>query len=242
MQDTQNVQNTPPIEDEISLVDILKFFVKHKNIILITTIVITLLALVKTFFVVQKPTYTCESGIIIIWPEYELITEPKLQLRDIGELYFQQFENRKRSIQELILSPSIIIPVIKKSEEKNLLEKGTLLYSDFVDPKNKMIKISQGGEIIKITVNMPTKDLAKLFSEEIAKNAVEKIKEILSTYDEKKIKKDEFVIKIAYVSDVEEIPAKGKFKNLALSIFVGLFLGIFVAILKEGFEKLKETK
>jgi len=113
-------EKIPNYEEEINLLDILKFFVKHLKLILVITLIVSILGVVKYFLSLYKKYYTIESGIVILWPEYEILLDSrtKLQLRDIGELFFQQFENRKKSIQELILSPSVVIPVIKKSRRK----------------------------------------------------------------------------------------------------------------------------
>ncbi len=236
------MENMQMIDEEISLLDIFKFFIKYKTLILVVTIITFLIG----FFLStkrQKFSYTAESGIAIVWPKFEVLLESKIFIKDIGDILFQQFENRKRSVQELLVSETVLTPIIEKAESDGLIKKGELTYLDFIKKDAKIIEVISSGEIIKFRVTMIKPELSKLFAQEIAKNAVEKIQEVMSKNDDLATKmfkqKENFSVKIAYIGEPKEVLVESKKKFLVISLIAGIIIGIFLSLINEAYQKVK---
>ncbi len=156
-------------EEEISIADIVNFFYKYARFIIIFSVTVTLFTFVL-LLTLSKKLYIAESGLIVLGTKPEVTFEPKIQIKEVSESIIQRFEDRKKSIQELIKTPTVIEPVISKAVELNLINKNEFTYLDFVN--GNIVEVKPAGEFIKIKATMKTPELAQFFANEIAKSAV----------------------------------------------------------------------
>lgn len=102
-----------------------------------------------------------------------------------------------------------------------------------------MLEVKQIGEIVKIRVKLPDKELAKFFADEIAKTTVEFVRKEL--YFDLPQEQQEKLVKVVYLSIIPEEPQNRR-KNFIL-IFVltlfGFFLSIVIAFIKDIYPKIK---
>lgn len=156
--------------DEITIVDVLKFFIRHQSTILFTTIIFFIFGII---YIILKPkTYIAESGLLIIDTKPEVSFEPKIQIKDLSE-YLQSFDSKKKTVSELIKSPIVLNDVLNKAFEQGLIEEKSLRQQKALYSK---IEIFQTGNVLKIQVKMSKPQQAKFFADEIAKITVEKSK------------------------------------------------------------------
>lgn len=245
------MNNVNAFEDEISLVDILKFFLKHFRLITIFTLLFFVIGVILFLFVCPpKGYYIAESAIIVLDAKTEFNIETKTSLlgvkelvdllgvKELADIYLRRLEDRKKTVTEIIKSPVIISSVLKKAKEQLQRRNLKITLESFVSTKSDLLEVRQIGEIIKIKVKLPDKELAKFFADEIAKTTLDFVrKELYFDLPQQQEK----LVKIAYLSVLPEKPQDGK-KNYIL-IFVltliGFFVGIFAGAVKDVYIKIK---
>ncbi|MCX7911080.1 MAG: Wzz/FepE/Etk N-terminal domain-containing protein [Endomicrobia bacterium] len=166
-------------EKEISIIDIIKFFIRNKNIIFYTTFLFFILGIIFALF--QKKTYTAEAAIMVLGIKPKVTFEPKIQLKEIGEDVFQQIDERKKTVVEFLNSPYIISEVIEKLKRQGLIKHKEISVENFTLSKNTLV-IETKGEIIKVKVKLEDKNLAKHFADELVKTVTDKMF-LLFNYD-----------------------------------------------------------
>ncbi|MDW8055848.1 MAG: Wzz/FepE/Etk N-terminal domain-containing protein [Elusimicrobiota bacterium] len=230
-------------EDEISLLDIVKFFIRHSRLIAITTLICGVVGVAVILLLSSKEkSFTAESAIIVLGTKSDVSVEPKsslLGIKEIADIYPPRLEDRKRTIVELAKSPLIVSKVINKAYELKLYT-NKLSVDDFVAPNSKILEVKQVGEIIKIKTKLYDRGLAKFFADEIAKAVVKYAKEEL--YIDLPEQQKDKLIKIAYLSILPDKPERGMSKKLSIAIifFVGIFIGIFAAMLKDVYLRIRQ--
>lgn len=236
------MNNVNTFEDEISLVDILKFFLRHFRLVLVLTLLFFLLGIVSIFVIPQKSYYTAESAIIVLGTKSEVNIEAKTSLlgvKELADIYPPRLEDRKRTVAEIIKSPAIISSVLEKAKEQLKIKKLKINVESFVSAKSDLLEVKQIGEILKIKIKFSDQELVKFFADEIAKTTVDFVRKEL--YFDLPQQQQEKLVKIAYLSVLPEKPQYGK-KNYIL-IFVltliGFFVGIFVGAIKDIYPKIK---
>jgi uncharacterized protein involved in exopolysaccharide biosynthesis len=234
-------------EEEISLVDILKFFIRHKVVIISSTLLFFIVSMGLNLTVFNKETsknYLAESALIVLGTKSDINIDQKmgvLGVKELADVYPQRIEDRKKTIVELIKSPLIISSVIQKVKDSDFDKKAIINYSieDFVSPKSKIIEVKQVGEIIKVTVRLNDKNLAKFFADEIVKHTVDFARREL--YFDLPKEQQEKLVKVAYLSVLPEKPEDEKKKKIVVVAItlLGFFIGIFFGMMKDVYPKLK---
>lgn len=159
-------------EKDISIIDIIKFLIKNKKIILLSTLIFFFLGIIVALL--QKRTYTAEAAIMLLGIKPIVNLEPKIQIKELGDSFFQQFEERKKTVVEFLKSPFVISEVIQKLQNKGLIKPKEFTAKDFLSSE-KILIVEPKGEIIKIKVRLADKNLAKNFADEIVLTVVDKI-------------------------------------------------------------------
>ncbi len=185
--------------DEITIVDILKFFIKYRKIILFTA---TLFFILGVVYVISKPkTYVAESGLLIIDTKPQVNFEPKIQLKDLSE-YLQNFDDKKKTVSEIIKSPMVLNEVLNKAFEHGLIKEKNLKQQKSLSKKIDLIQV---GNILRIQVKMSTPEQSKFFADEIAKITVEKSSFLVTDYISQNILKQKLVeVKQEYENSVKK--------------------------------------
>lgn len=245
MEGDNNMNTQDVYEEEISLVDIVKFFIRHSKTIVLTTVICILAGIFGSIILGSKKIYKAESALIVLGTKSDVMVESKtgvLGIKEIADIYPPRLEDRKRTIVELIKSPLIISDVISKARKEKIFvdEDKFLSVEDFISPKSKIIEIKQTGEIIKIIVRMEKKELAKFFADEIAKSVVNFAREKL--YIDLPEQQKEKLIKIAYLSILPKKPepTTSKKVSIAVALVAGIIIGIFIGLIKEAYIKVKQ--
>lgn len=164
-------------EKDIDILDIIRFLIRNRKIIVSTTLVSFFLGVI--FALLQKKTYTVEAAIMVLGIKPIVNLEPKIQIKDLGDNFFQQYEERKKTVVELLNSPFIISEVIEKLQQKGLIKSGEFTVKDFT--ARKTLTVETKGEIIKVKVKLSNKNLAKSFADEMVQTVTEKMYS-LTTY------------------------------------------------------------
>ncbi len=234
-------------DEEINLVDILKFFFRHKNLIIFFTLFFLIASIVLNLTIFNKETYKyylAESALIVLGTKPDIMIEQKLGVlgvKELADVYPPRIEDRKKTIVELIKSPLIISSVLNKIKNSDFDKKATKDYTieDFVSPKSKIIEVKQIGEIIKLRVRLTDRNLAKFFADEIVKETVDFSRREL--YFDLPKEQQEKLVKVAYLSVLPEKPENGKKKKIATVVITlfGFFTGIFIGMIKDIYPKLK---
>ncbi len=238
-----NNTNINNMDDEINLVDILKFFLKNFKTISIFTFLFLLIAVIL-FFRISPPKayYTAESAIIVLGTKSDVSIAKKEELFDVikslADIYPPRLEDRKRTVTAIVKSPLIISLVLEQAKE--LLKKKNLKITleNFISEKSDLLRIQQIGEIIKINIKFSDKELAKFFADEIAKITVEYARKEL--YFDLPLQQQEKLVKIAYLSALPEKPQNGKKKSLIFVVILtlaGFFTGIVISAIKDAYYK-----
>ncbi|MCX7956667.1 MAG: Wzz/FepE/Etk N-terminal domain-containing protein [Endomicrobia bacterium] len=176
------------MEEELTIKDIIKFLFKHKKIIIETTFIFFILGV--TFALLQKKTYTAEAAIMILGVKPKVTLETKIELKDALDNIYQQFEQRKKTVVELLKSPLIVSEVLNKLQWQGLIKLNKFSVSDFLN--SKVINVEIVGEIIKVKVRLSDKVLAKNFADELVKTLVEKMSSVINYSISKDILKDKY--------------------------------------------------
>jgi capsular polysaccharide biosynthesis protein len=164
------MRNNEMYEEEISLVDIIKFFLRNKNTIFVCFLISLFVGII--FALLQKKNYVAEAGIYVVSRKPEVTFEPKIQDRDVFEEKY--YEERKKTINEIIKSPVVLNEVLSKAEQEGVIKKGEIKIQDLINEKSKIIDVVTAGSIVKVRVSLPDKYQAKFFADEIVKTTVEK--------------------------------------------------------------------
>jgi len=170
-------------QEEINLVDIIKFFIRNKNIIIACFIVSLLVGII--FALLQKKVYTAEAALLIGSVKPEITFEPKIQDKEYLESNI--IEERKKTIAEFVKSSVIISEVLFKAEQEGIVKKDELKLQDLISKKSKVIDVTITGSIIKVKVSLPSKQQAKFFADEIVKTTVEKSSILFSSIQKESI-------------------------------------------------------
>ncbi|MFN3550706.1 MAG: hypothetical protein ACK4WJ_02710 [Endomicrobiia bacterium] len=233
-------------DEEISLVDILKFFLKNFKMITIFTLLFFLTGII-IFFIISPPKgyYITESAIIVLGTKSDVNIGKKEELFDVvkslADIYPPRLEDRKKTVAAIVKSPLIISLVLDKAKEQLQKKNLEITLESFVSEKSDLLKIQQTGEIIKINVKFSDKELAKFFADEIAKVTVEYARKEL--YFDLPLQQQEKLVKIAYLSILPEKPQDGKKKSLIfifLFMLIGFFTGTFFSLIKDAYYKIRQ--
>jgi len=157
-------------EEEISLADIIKFFIRNKNIIFVCFIISLFIGII--FALLQKKVYTAEAALLIVSSKPEITFEPKIQDKEYFEANL--IEDRKKTIAEFVKSPVVLAEVLSKAEQQGVIKKDELKLQDLISVESKVIDVNTKGSVIKVKVTLPDKQQAKFFADEIVKTTVEK--------------------------------------------------------------------
>lgn len=184
-------------EEEISLLEILQFFIRNKNFIFITTTVCFIIGI--TISLLKKSYYVAESGIIVTAVKSEVVFEPKIQIKEMEGSFAQQIEDRKKTIASLIKSPAVLSDVLSKLEQSNIVvqKKEKLNLETLLTAVDTEIT----GQIIKVKVKTTDAVQSKFLADEIVKTTIEKLRlyvteEVSKETLEEKLKKarQEYII------------------------------------------------
>ncbi|MEN3013007.1 MAG: Wzz/FepE/Etk N-terminal domain-containing protein [Endomicrobiia bacterium] len=161
------------MEEDIEIIDVIKFFIRNKKIITICFIFSLILGIIWVAF--QKKTYTAEAGIIVLGVKPKITFEPKIQIKEISEGVIQQFDERKKTIVEFLRSPVVISEVIEKLKNQGHINQSEKFSVESFIKSKKILNIETVGELIKVKVRLKDRELAKRFADEIVKTTVEKM-------------------------------------------------------------------
>ncbi|GEM_PF-2340812 len=173
-------------EEEISLVDIIRFFLRNKSVIFGFTVIFLFIGII--FSLLQKKVYTAEAGILIVSRKQEITFEPKIQDKDYIE--DEILEQRKKTITEIIKTPFILTDILLKAEQQGVIKKGKIKLNDLLDKKSKIINVKLYDSLIKVRVSLPDKYQAKFFADEIVLATVDKSLSLLVSIQKESIDKE----------------------------------------------------
>ncbi len=171
------------IEEEISLVDLIKFFLKNRNTIIISVIISFIIGIIYALLI--RNNYVAEAGIYVVVRKPEITFEPKIQDKDFFEEKY--FEERKRTIAEIVKSPFVLNEVLSKAEQEGIIKKDEIKIQNLIDEKSKMMNVFIAGSVVKVRVKLPDKYQAKFFADEIVKTAVEKLSFLLTSIQKENV-------------------------------------------------------
>jgi hypothetical protein len=170
-------------EEEISLADIIKFFIRNKNIIFVCFIISLFIGII--FALLQKKVYTAEAALLIVSGKPEITFEPKIQDKEYFEANL--IEDRKKTIAGFVKSSVVLAEVLSKAEQQGVIKKDELKLKDLISVGSKVIDVNTTGSVIKVKVTLPDKQQAKFFADEIVKTIVEKLSTLFTSIQKESI-------------------------------------------------------
>lgn len=204
--------NEPTQGATLSLDDILLTLRKHLKIIIGSTIIVTLLAFVVTFFV-MTPKYEATTQVLV---------NRKLDAQDQGVQQLQQVQADVQMIntyKDIITSPTVLKDVVKKVDAGDTI--GQL--------KDKItINSQQNSQVFSVSVKTTDPKQAALIANTTAQTFRNKIKSIMSVNN----------VSIVSKAAVNPKPVSPRLPmNLAIGFALGLLFGIGFAFLNEALDK-----
>lgn len=199
-------------ERTIGLREILIIFRKRLGLILLSTLIVTALGTIYTLFI-ATPTYTASTQLVA-----------KITDSDVSGAYAGQVTGNiqmANTISQVIVSQAILDKVKTDLKLSNNL-------SNYVTASN-----TPNSQVINITVEYDDPYLAQKIADETAQVFSDNAKRILNVTN----------VSILSYATVEKKPIKPKpILNIAISVLIGLIIGVGLALLREAFNNKVTTE
>jgi len=257
---TQNLKQTPPYEDEIDLIEIVKFIIDSKKLIISTIIFFTITSFIYSLSL--KPSFQTttilEVGYIENDGQKDFIEETQNLLFDLNILKLRKYPQIEDSLSiELIQDRLISINLISSSIEQNekivneitshVFERHSKLLENKIN--NHKQQILEDIDFLRTEINsrlkVNTDSLNTSLQDQIlmADNIFSFKKELLSLTNQLDKIDSGFKIETQSLKNIETTTIKPKIALITMfGLFIGFFIGIFLVISKKLLKKYKESQ
>ena len=159
-------------EDEIDLLEMMRFFLRNYKLILSVTVIVTVVTGAILSF--KHGVYKAGSALLLSGVRTEVLFEPRIQTKDDFEKARGSFDVRRKTIEVILTNDSIVKELVKQLSGSFINEKNN------IDSLKNCLKLSFEGEIFKLDVISDTAEKAKELSDKWTQLGADKINELFS--------------------------------------------------------------